>query len=140
MKGRKRHLLVDTVGLLLTVVVHTADVQDRDGARLVLEKARAHLPRLRLIWADGGYAGQLERWVEAVCGWRLAIIKRPVHFAGFQVLPRRWVVERTFAWLGKYRRLSKDYEALSETGEAFIYAAMIHLMVRRLVCTYVHTP
>ena len=130
--GRKRHLLVDTMGLILTVVVHAADVQDRDGAKLVLEKVKDHLSRLRLIWADGIYAGQLVDWVKTTCGWILEIVKRTDDVKGFQVLPRRWVVERTFAWLGKYRRLSKDYELLPKTGEAWIYGAMIHIMARRL--------
>jgi putative transposase len=130
--GRKRHLLVDTLGLLLLVVVHAADIQDRDGAKLVLDKVRHKFARLQLIWADGGYAGQLVEWVKDICHWILEIVKRPDQAQGFVVLPRRWVVERTFAWLGKYRRLSKDYEALTETGEAMIYAAMVHLMIRRL--------
>jgi putative transposase len=115
------------------VVVHAASIQDRDGAKLVLDKVKDRLPRLRLIWADGGYAGQLVDWVKTACSWVLEIVKRPDDVKGFRVLPRRWVVERTFAWLGKYRRLSKDYESLPETSEALIYAAMIHVMVRRLV-------
>jgi putative transposase len=124
--------LVDVLGLVLVAVVHPADVQDRDGAKLVLEKVKGKLPRLALIWADGGYAGQLIDWVKTTCNWVLEIVKRSDDMKGFVVLPRRWVVERTFAWLGKYRRLSKDYEALPETSEAMIYAAMTHLMLRRL--------
>jgi putative transposase len=120
------------MGLILMVVVHAADVQDRDGAKLVLEKVKDQFSRLKLIWADGIYAGQLVDWVKSTCGWILEIVKRLDGVKGFQVLPRRWVVERTFAWLGKYRRLSKDYEFLSETSEAWIYGAMIHVMVRRL--------
>jgi putative transposase len=123
---------VDVLGLVLVAVVHPADVQDRDGAKLVLEKVKDKLPRLALIWADGGYAGQLIAWVKTTCNWVLEIVKRSDDMKGFVVLPRRWVVERTFAWLGKYRRLSKDYEALPETSEAMIYAAMTHLMLRRL--------
>jgi putative transposase len=130
--GRKRHILVDTLGLLLMVVVHAANVQDRDGARLVLERAKGRFPRLQLIWADGGYTGKLVEWVKSVCRWVLEIVKRSDDGKGFQVLPRRWVVERTFGWLGRYRRLSKDYEGLPESSEAMIYIAMIHLMVRRL--------
>ena len=130
--GRKRHILVDTMGLLITVVVHAASVQDRDGAKLVIEKVRHILPRLRLIWADGGYAGQLVEWVRDLCHWVLEIVKRSDDVKGFQVLPRRWVVERTLAWLGRYRRLSKDYEYLTESSEAMIYLAMTRLMVRRL--------
>lgn len=118
--------------MLLMVVVHAADLQDRDGAKLVLDVVRGKLPRLRLIWADGGYAGQLIDWVRDGCHWVLDIIKRSDSQRGFVVLPRRWVVERTFGWLGRYRRLSKDYEQLPGTSEAMIYAAMIHLMIRRL--------
>jgi putative transposase len=126
---------VDTIGLILVVIIHAADIQDRDGAELVLGALRHRCSRLRLIWADGGYAGRL---VERVRGLRernrlrLEIVKRTDDKRGFVLLPRRWVVERTFAWLGRNRRLSKDYEALPETGEAFIKLAMIHLMVRRL--------
>ena len=131
-KGRKRHILVDTIGLLLIVVVHTANIQDRDGAKLVLEQIKGTFSRLELIWADAGYSGQLVDWVNSVCGWILEIVKRSDDVKGFQVLPRRWVVERTFGWLGRYRRLSKDYEGLTESSQAFIYAAMIHIMIRRL--------
>jgi putative transposase len=130
--GRKRHLLVDTLGLLLAVVVHAADIQDREGAKLVLEKIKHLLPRLQLIWADGGYAGQLVEWVQHACGWLLEIVRRPKGVKGFVALPRRWVVERTFGWFNRYRRLSKDCELLTETGEAMIYLAITHIMVRRL--------
>ena len=119
------------MGLLLAVVVHAANVQDRDGAKLVLQKLTGRVPRLRLIWADGGYAGQLIPWVHQLGGWLLEIVKRP-DASQFVVLPRRWVVERTLAWLGRHRRLSKDYEALPETSEAFIQIAMTRLMLRRL--------
>ena len=132
MTGRKRHIVVDTLGLLLAVVVHPADIQDRDGAKLVLAKLRGRLPRLRLIWADAGYAGRLVRWVQARTGWGLAIVRRPRGRQRFEVLPRRWVVERTFGWLGRSRRLSKDYEAVPASTEAWIYLAMIQLMLRRL--------
>ena len=128
--GRKRHLLVDTLGLLLAVVVHPANVQDRDGAQLLLEKVRHGRPRLQLIWADGGYGGALVAWVQEQCGWILQTVLRPVGVKGFVLLPRRWVVERTFAWLGRYRRLSKDYERLPETSETLIYITMIHRMSR----------
>jgi putative transposase len=131
-KGRKRHILVDAMGLLLMVVVHAANIQDRDGAKQVLGKAKSLFPRLRLVWADGGYRGKLVDWVQQVCGWVLEIVKRDKGVKGFQVLPRRWVVERTFGWFGRYRRLSKDYEGLTETSEAMIYATMVHVMVRRL--------
>ena len=130
--GRKRHIVVDTIGLILGVVVHAASVQDRDGAKLVLQKVGGKFPRLRLIWADGGYAGQWIEWVREFAGWLLQIVKRSDDMKGFVVLPRRWVVERTFAWLGRWRRLSKDYEQNTSSSEAMIYIAMIAVMVRRL--------
>ena len=92
------------MGLLLAVVVHSADIQDRDGAKLLFAKAKGCFPRLKLIWADGAYAGQLIQWVGATCQWILEIVKRWDNDVGFHVLPRRWVVERTFGWLGRYRR------------------------------------
>ena len=119
------------MGLLLAVVVHPANIQDRDGAQLVIDKLIGRFPRMRLVWADAGYAGKLIEWVWALTGWALEIVKRPRDSHHFQVLPRRWVVERTFAWLSRCRRLSKDYEALSDTTEAWIHIAMIHLMLRR---------
>jgi putative transposase len=131
-KGTKRHLLVDTLGLLLCVVVHPANIQDRDGAKLVLSKARGLFPKLRLIWADGGYAGKLIEWVSRVCGWVLEIVKRSDTAKGWVLLPRRWVVERTFGWLSQCRALARDYEFHPETSEALIEVAMIHLMLRRL--------
>lgn len=131
-KGRKRHILVDTIGLLLMVLVTPANIQDRDGAQSLLSKAKASFHWLRLIWVDGGYQGALEEWVLTHCNFLLEIVRRPYGCKGFQLLPRRWVVERTFAWLGRYRRLSKDYEQSPKTSEAMIYAAMVHLMVRRL--------
>ncbi len=133
--GRKRHILVDTLGLLLVVVVHAANIQDRDGAKLVLAKVAQGLPRLRLIWADGGYAGQLIDWVKAQWGWVLQIVRRPDGVRRFQVLPRRWVVERTLGWLGRSRRLSKDYEEEPECSEGMVYLAMIRVMLRRLAPT-----
>ena len=132
MKGRKRHIVVDTQGLLLVVAVHPADMQDRDGAKLVISKLTGRFPRLSLIWADGGYAGKLIEWVATLTGWTLEIVRRPGHSHSFEVLPRRWVAECTFAWLGRHRRLSKDYEALPETTEAWVYTAMTGLMLRRL--------
>jgi putative transposase len=129
--GRKRHVVVDTLGLLLAVVVHAADLQDRDGAKLVLAKLVGHFPRLQLIWADGGYGGALVAWVQELGGWVLEIVRRREPH-GFEVLPRRWVVERTFAWLGRYRRLSKDYEALAHSSEVFIYIATVNMLVHRL--------
>lgn len=130
--GRKRHILVDTTGLILMVVVHAASVQDRDGAKLVFNKIFNLFPKLHLVWADAGYAGSLIDWVKYFIGCGLEIVRRSDRMNGFKVLPRRWVVERTFAWLGRYRRLSKDYEYLSQTSETMIYAAMTHLMLSRL--------
>ena len=114
------------------IVVHTANIQDRDGAKQVLQKARGRYPRLKLVWADGGYAGKLIDWVQQTCGWVLEIVKRDADLKGFHVLPRRWVVERTFGWLGRCRRLSKDYEELPESSESMAHIAMIQLMARRL--------
>ena len=133
--GRKRHILVDTLGLLMRVVVTSGAVQDRDGAKLVLEGLAENkdlIKRLELIWADGGYRGALVAWVEETFGWKLEIVEKQEGQIGFQILPKRWVVERTFGWLVRQRRLARDYERLPETSEAFIYIAMIRLMVRRL--------
>ena len=132
-KGRKRHILVDTVGHLLKVVVHTANIQDRDGAKLLLMSLPPML-RLRLlkIWADGGYRGQLISWCWQELKTVLEIVSPPPDQKGFTVLPRRWVVERTFAWLGKYRRLSKDYEESVCSSEGMIYLASIHTLLNRL--------
>ena len=132
MKGRKRHILVDTDGLLLGVVAHAADIQDRDGAKLLFGYLDGFLPRLAHIWADGGDAGKLVDWVKETYGWTRAIVKRTDITPGFVPLPRRWVVERTFAWLSRYRRLSKDYEENIEVSESFVSVAMIHLMLRRV--------
>lgn len=131
-KGRKRHILVDTMGLLLMVVVHLASIQDRDGAKMVLEKAKQCFSRLKLIWADAAYSGKLIVWVKETCQWILEIVKRNDDLKGFQVLPRRWVVERTLAWISRYRRFSKDYEVLTQTSETMIYAAMVNIMIKRL--------
>ena len=131
-KGRKRHILVDTLGLLLFVLVLKADIQDRDGAKLLFEKIKVRFPCLKLIWADGGYAGKLVEWVKQFCHWVLEIVKRPDDVKGFVLLPHRWIVERTFGWLNRWRRLSKDYERLPETSEALIYATMSRIMVKRL--------
>jgi putative transposase len=119
------------MGWILALVVHAADIQDRDGAKLVLRQLRGRFPRLRLIWADGGYAGQLIDWTWRLGHWVLQIVKRSDDVKGFEVLPKRWIVERTFAWFNRYRRLSKDYETLPESSESMIYLVMIHLMVRR---------
>jgi putative transposase len=123
---------VDTLGLVLTVVVHAASIQDRDGAKLVMAKIVGLFPRLQLIWADGGYAGQLIEWTKALAGWVLEIVKRSDDVSGFVVLPKRWIVERTLGWLGRYRRLSKDYEAQTTSSEAMVHLSMINLMLHRL--------
>jgi putative transposase len=133
--GRKRHILVDTLGLILVVVVHSAGVQDRDGAKRVLEQVQATFTRLRVIFADGGYAGKLVGWVQELRARgkvRLEIVKRSDQAKGFQVLPKRWIVERTFAWLGMHRRLARDYEILPETSETVVQVAMIRLMLARI--------
>lgn len=155
--GRKRHILVDTEGFVHAVNVHPANIMDRDGIKLVLnDAARAQLPRLRLLWLDAGYNGRGKGrdWVEQTTGWRVETVKgvhahkyywvpkdippEEIDWAkylpapGFHVIPRRWVVERTFAWFSHNRRLSKDYERLCATSEAWIYLTMIRLMLRRL--------
>jgi putative transposase len=124
--------------LILAVVVTAASVQDRDGAKNLLEILRHKFSRLRLIWADQAYGGQLIAWVKAVRGYRpvrLEIVKRSERAHGFEVIPKRWIVERTLGWFNRYRRLSKDYELLPRTSEAIIRVAMIHLMIRRLART-----
>jgi putative transposase len=160
-KGRKRHLLVDTLGLVLRAKVHAADIMDRDGIKLLLgadegrgrPTAREQFPRLAHLWLDSGYNGadKGKAWVERALGWTVELVRHPPKIRhvwapegavidwekilpppGFRVLPRRWVGERSFAWLDQNRRLSKDYERLCETGEALIYAAMSRLMLRRL--------
>jgi putative transposase len=161
-KGRKRHLLVDTQGLVLKAKVHSAKVQDREGIKVLLDLAPEHLPRLCHLWMDAGYTGEGKGadWVERVLGWTAQVVRHPPKMAPDEVmrrwvsewakervaldpeglsggrrfgdLPRRWVVERTFSWLGQNRRMSKDYERLAETSEAFVYVAMTRLMVRRL--------
>lgn len=136
--GRKRHIVVDTLGLLLLVMVTTGDVQDKPGAKQLLTKLfqSVALPRLELLWADGGYGGQpFVNWVKMTFGWVWQVVKRNTAVKGFEVLARRWVVERTFGWLNNYRRLSKDYEELTESSETLIYLAMSHIMLRRLAGT-----
>jgi len=146
--GRKRHSLVDTMGLIIKVRVHPADEPDGAGARPLLTALPERLPRLQLIWVDGGYKKAFATWVAETLGWTVTMVQHPdaglrrvwvgpgqappERPSGFRVLPRRWVVERTFAWLGRHRRLSKDYEVLPETEEAWIYLAMSRLMTVRL--------
>ena len=139
--GRKRHLVVDTLGMVVSAVVHSAGIQDRDGAKLVLKKMVGRFPRLKKILADAIYNGGIGEWTKEVGGWILEVVAHP-KAAGkaadaeepkkFKVLPWRWIVERTFAWLGRYRRMSKDYERTVESSESWIYVSMIHLMLRRL--------
>jgi len=132
-KGRKRHILVDTLGLLLNVVVHPADVQDRDGAFHLLRRARRLFPFIECIFADGGYAGRkMAMTVWRTGAWRLQVVKR-TDAAGFEVLPKRWIVERTFAWISRNRRLARDFERYAITVAAFVRLAMIRIMLRRLV-------
>ena len=159
-RGRKRHLLVDTEGLVLKAKVHSAKVPDQDGIRLLLKGVGDRLPRLSHLWVDAGYQGRGKEWAEQELGLSFEVVHRrprptPEKVAriwaeewaregkeidwqkllprrGFEVLPRRWVVERTFSWLSQNRRMSKDYERLCATSEAFVYAAMTRLMVRRL--------
>lgn len=132
--GRKRHLLVDTLGLILMVLVLPANIQDRDGAKQLLSAFFSQCTsrrRVRHIWADGGYAGALLEWSRKLWRCTVEIVKRN-ELHTFKVLPRRWVVERTFGWLGRYRRLNRDYERQAKTGETFVYLAMIRLMLVRL--------
>lgn len=130
---------------MLKVIVHAANISDRNAVHLVLAGVTLVFPRLRHLWVDAGYSGKGADWVRAVLGWTVEVVKRPQRWVwlpegaeppqmptGFQVLKRRWVVERTFAWLGRYRRLSKDYEVLPASEEAWIYLATTNLLVRRL--------
>lgn len=133
--GRKRHLLVDTLGLPLRGVVHPANIQDRDGLRLVLARIHRRFPWLALLFLDGGYQGEVAAATARAERLALAIVKRSDHAKGFVVLSRRWVVERTFAWLGRNRRLAKDVERLLETSTAHLYLAAIRLLTRRLART-----
>ena len=146
--GRKRHLLVDTLGLLLKVVVHPANLQDRDGAKLVLAGLHPQFPRLHHLWADQGYTGGLLEWIEHELGWSIEIVGRSPRrgfqvtpegvfqqvslLARFEPLPRRWVVERTLAWTSHHRRMSKDYERLPATSETLVYLTGIRLLLGRL--------
>ena len=134
--GRKRHLLVDTLGNVLQVVVHAANIQDYHGAKLVLMQLVQTVTTLKKIWADGIYKnGGLVDWVRDTFQIDLDIVNREPGQKGFAVLPRRWVVERTFAWLGRYRRMSKDYEKCVRSSEGVVYIASIHRMLRRLTAS-----
>lgn len=131
--GRKRHILVDTLGLVLGVIVTAASVSDPAGARQLLSCLGGFCKNLRKIWADGTYRGELLNWVATRFRFRVEAVVHPKGQKGFQVLPRRWVVERTFAWFDANRRLSKDYEVLTDTSVSMIYIAMTRLLLRRLV-------
>lgn len=133
-KGRKRHILVDTLGLLLNVAVHAASIQDRDGARLVLDqRTRALFPFIERVYADGGYRGPKTRANAATTGkWKIEIVKRSDAAEGFKLLPKRWIVERTLAWISRCRRLARDFERYAATAAAFVRLAMIRIMLRRL--------
>lgn len=134
-KGRKRHVIVDTLGLMIVIVITAASVQDRDGAKLAFEAAMnspEKTSQLEVTWADGGYSGKLVDWTTQNCPWKLEIVKRPKDAEGFKLLPKRWIVERTFGWLGRYRLLSKEYESTKSSSVADVHIAMSHLMLRRL--------
>jgi len=131
-KGRKRHILIDVLGLIIIVSVTAAGIQERTEAKKMLESIKNKMPRFELIWADGGYTGPFVEWVKQTCGWIVEIVKPTKKEPGFHVRPWCWRVERTFGWLNKNRRLSKDYECLTETSEALILVAMIRIMARRL--------
>jgi putative transposase len=131
--GRKRHIIVDTLGLILGVVVHGADVQDQEGVWPLLEMIRGKFRRLKVLFGDVAYGrNDLPDWVLGTSGWVLQTVLRPVGMKGFTVLPKRWIVERTFSWLARNRRHSRDYEKTTASSESFIYIAMIHLMLKRL--------
>ncbi|GHO50451.1 hypothetical protein KSX_86140 [Ktedonospora formicarum] len=161
--GRKRHVLVDTTGLVVKVIVHEANIQDRQGVPLLLEPLEGLFPRMRKVWVDQGYTGKGREWIKEQVGWKVEIVRQswpargewvphgdlsdistvwftyerikpePQKFRG--VLPRRWIVERTFAWIGRSRRISKDYEYLTRSSESMVHLVMIRLMVRRLAET-----
>jgi putative transposase len=131
-KGRKRHLLVDTDGRVLKVFVSAANQNDREGAKQVLTDCKGDYPRLCKIWADGQYTGWLIDWAAEVLGICLEVVLRSDDVSGFEVLARRWVVERTFAWLGRYKRLAKDYELCPQHSESMIYVAMVQMLLKRL--------
>ena len=131
-KGRKRHILVDTMGLIMKAKVTTADIQDRDGARKLLKRLPGTCKCLRKVWVDAAYRGKLVDWVASHFKFRLEVVNKEKGQRGFQILPRRWVVERTFGWLYIQRRMSKDYERLIESSEAFIYISMTQLMLKRV--------
>lgn len=130
--GRKRHIITDTLGLIMAIIIHPANVQDRQAAPPVIHELRGKYPRLVKIMADGGYTGDLLLWLSNTYPWILEIVHKVAGVAGFVVLPKRWIVERTFGWFGFHRRLAKDYEVLPECSKALIHLTMIRLMVRKL--------
>lgn len=134
-KGRKRHILVDTLGLLIAVVITAASVQDRDGAKQVFAAVRGET-RLEKIWADGGYAGKLVESTPKEFGWKLEIVKRNDNLTGFVVLPHRWIVERTFGWLGRFRLLCREHEATMASSRTDVHLCLTHIMLRRLTKTH----
>ena len=134
-KGRKRHIVTDTIGLMVGAAIHPADVQDRDGAPLVIEAIHDLFPWLRHLFADSAYSGDKLLAALAKFGrWSVEIVKRTAEAVGFEVLPRRWVVERTLAWLNRNRRLAKDFEASIPSAQAWVYIASVQLLIRRLAC------
>jgi putative transposase len=130
--GRKRHILTDTLGNLIRALVTAANVSDPDGAEELLARGAQAAPKLALVWADSHYSGDLQRWAEEELNIRIEVVKRAEGQQGFAVIPRRWAVERTFAWLGRCRRLSKDYEHAEEYAESWLYLAAIQRLLRRL--------
>ncbi len=130
-KGIKRHVIVDVLGLLIGIIVHSAAIQDRDGAKLLLLRVKGRLPRVKLIWADGGYAGKLIKWVEDETPWTLEIVKRN-ELHTFKVLPKRWIVERALGWLSYWRIMNRHHERKYDTAENIMRIAMIKNMLRFL--------
>lgn len=130
--GRKRHILVDTLGFILAVVVHAADIPDREGGLLVLDKIANTFSRIKLIWADGGYRGDFIWIAKSLFNRVIEIVLRKDNSKGFKVIPKRWIVERTFSWISNYRRNSKDYERLPQSSEAMVYISMIQVMLGRI--------
>lgn len=131
-KGRKRHILTDTLGLVLAVYVHAANLHDSKAAEELLNRVKGKFPRLQVVFADGGYRGKLVDWVKKTLGWALQITLRSEKSTNFEPLPKRWVVERTFAWFESYRRLSRDYEFSPDTSETMVYLATMKLLLNRL--------
>ena len=130
--GRKRHIITDTMGFVIAIIIHSANIQDREGAKNVIEELRYKYPRLIKILADQGYTGELADWITKGFRITLEIVKKVVGISGFNVLPKRWIVERTFGWLGFQRRLVNDYEQNIECSKGFIHLAMIRIMLNRI--------